>query len=164
MATGYVWHELYGWHDTSTHAGFLPPGLVMQPYQHFESPESKQRFHSLVEVSGLADHLVRIVPSPATDEDILRIHTPEHLARIKAESATLRGGDAGDGTSPFGPQGHGIAALLFGLRGLEVLIRLHDQARRQEARVRTGVMPAIQLMPDVSGCHLSSPYVQDFSS
>lgn len=114
MATGYVWHELYGWHDTSSHAGLLPPGLVMQPYHHFESPESKQRFHSLVEVSGLADHLVRIVPEPATDEDILRIHTPEHLARIKAESATLRGGDAGDGTSPFGPQGHDIAALAAG--------------------------------------------------
>lgn len=114
MTTGYVWHELYGWHDTGTYAGLLPPNLVSQPYQHFESPESKQRFHSLVEVSGLAQHLVRIEPMPATDEDILRVHTPEHLARIKAESALPKGGDAGDGTSPFGQQGYEIAALAAG--------------------------------------------------
>ena len=114
MATGYVWHELYGWHDTSSHAGLLPPSLIMQPYHHFESPESKQRFHSLLEVCGLIDHLTRIEPKQASDEDILRIHTPEHLARIKAESATMRGGDAGDGTSPFGPQGFEIAALAAG--------------------------------------------------
>lgn len=114
MTTGYVWHELYGWHDTGTNAGLLPGSLVMQPYLHFESPESKQRFHSLVEVSGLAEHLVRLVPEPATDEDILRVHTPEHLARIKVESDSMRGGDAGDGTSPFGHQGFHIAALAAG--------------------------------------------------
>jgi len=114
VATGYVWNELYGWHDTGSYAGLLPPSLISQPYQHFESPESKQRFHSLVETSGLAKHLVRIDVVPATDEDILRAHTPEHLARIKAESALPKGGDAGDGASPFGFQGFDIAALAAG--------------------------------------------------
>ena len=114
MTTGYVWHELYGWHDTGTYAGLLPASLTSQPYQHFESPESKQRFHSLVEVSGLMRHLTRITPEFATDEDILRVHTTDHLARIKAESAHLKGGDAGDGTSPFGHQGFEIAALAAG--------------------------------------------------
>jgi acetoin utilization deacetylase AcuC-like enzyme len=114
MTTGYVWHELYGWHDTGTNAGLLPGSLVMQPYLHFESPESKQRFHSLVEVSGLAARLTRIDPWSASDEDILRVHTEEHLARIKAESESPRGGDAGDGTSPFGHQGFAIAALAAG--------------------------------------------------
>lgn len=114
MRTGYVWHELYGFHDTGSNAGLLPGSLVMQPYHHFESPESKQRFASLVEVTGLAEHLVRIAPTPASEEDILRVHTSEHLARIKAESATTRGGDAGDGVSPFGHQGYEIAALAAG--------------------------------------------------
>ena len=114
MTTGYVWHELYGWHDTGTYAGLVPASLISQPYQHFESPESKQRFHSLVEVSGLAPHLTRIFPEPANDEDILRVHTPQHLARIKAESAQPKGGDAGDGTSPFGHEGFAIAALAAG--------------------------------------------------
>ena len=115
MATGYVWHELYGWHDTGTNAGLLAGDSTMtQPFLHFESPQSKQRFHSLVEVSGLADHLVRITPSPATDEDILRCHTPEHLARIQAESDHPKGGDAGDGVSPFGHRGIDIARLAAG--------------------------------------------------
>ena len=114
MTTGYVWHELNGWHETGTYAGLPPASLTSQPYQHFESPGSKQRFHSLVEVSGLARHLTRITPEPATDEDLLRLHTPEHLARFKAESAHPKGGDAGDGTSPFGHQGFEIAALAAG--------------------------------------------------
>lgn len=115
MATGYVWHELYGWHDTGTNAGLLPGNsTALQPYLHFESPESKQRFASLVEVTGLSKHLTRIEPSPATDEDILRCHTPEHLARITAESEQPRGGDAGDGTSPFGHKGLDIARLAAG--------------------------------------------------
>lgn len=115
MTTGYVWHELYGWHDTGTNAGLLPgDNAMLQPYLHFESPESKQRFASLVEVSGLAAHLVRIEPKPATDEDILRCHTPEHLARLEADSTDPRGGDAGDGTSPFGYRGLEIARLAAG--------------------------------------------------
>ena len=115
MTTGFVWHELYGWHDTGTNAGLLPGNSTnQQPYLHFESPESKQRFASLVEVSGLSSHLTRITPVIASDEDILRCHTPEHLARLKAESEQPRGGDAGDGTSPFGHKGLDIARLAAG--------------------------------------------------
>lgn len=115
MSTGYVWHELYGWHDTGTRAGLLPgDSTAIQPYLHFESPESKQRFASLVEVSGLSKHLVHIDPMPATDEDILRCHTSEHLERLKIDSEDPRGGDAGDGASPFGFKGLDIARLAAG--------------------------------------------------
>lgn len=114
MTTGYVWNELYGWHDTGTAAGHVFPSTTVQPYQHFESAETKVRFASLVEVSGLAKDLVRIEAIPATEEDILRVHTPEYLARIKAESLNPKGGDAGDGESPFGYGGYDIAALAAG--------------------------------------------------
>ena len=114
MTTGYVWHELYGWHDTGTFAGFLRPGLTVQPYQHFESAESKVRFNSLVEVSGLARHLVRIDPVPATVADILRVHTSEHHDRIVEQSAQDKGGFAGDAESPFGHGSYEIALLAAG--------------------------------------------------
>jgi acetoin utilization deacetylase AcuC-like enzyme len=136
MATGYVWHELYGWHDTGTNAGLLPGNLVMQPYLHFESPESKQRFHSLVEVSGLAAHLVRIEPTQVSDEDILRVHTAEHLARIQRESLQPRGGDAGDGTSPFGHRGFEIAALAAGGAWAALDAVLNDRVQNAYALVR----------------------------
>jgi acetoin utilization deacetylase AcuC-like enzyme len=111
--TGYVWHELYSWHDTGTYAGLIPAGPTVQPHHNFEHPETKTRFAGLVEVSGLIDQLHRIPAVPATVEDVLRVHTPEHVARIKAQS-DAQGGDAGDGTSPFGRGSYEIALLAAG--------------------------------------------------
>lgn len=116
MTTGYVWHELYGWHDTGTSAGLLRPDPLagIQPGEPMEHPEAKRRLHQLVVVSGLIDHLTPLVPSPVTDEQILRVHHPGHLAALTAGSADLRGGDAGDGESPFGYHGLHIARLAAG--------------------------------------------------
>ena len=114
MSTGYVWHERYGWHDTGTAAGFMPAGGYVQPYEHFESPDTKRRLAALVEVSGLVDDLTRIAPRQATEEEILRVHTRDYLDRIKRDSADPHGGDCGDGTSPFGPGSYEIACLAAG--------------------------------------------------
>ena len=116
MATGYLYHEVFGWHDTSSYAGLFPsdPAAGLQPFQHLENAETKRRIHELVVVSGLIDHLVRLTPRPATDEEILRVHSPDHLARIEADSLLPKGGDAGDGISPFGRGGIGIARLAAG--------------------------------------------------
>ncbi|NAZ77654.1 class II histone deacetylase [Kineococcus sp. T13] len=114
MSTGYVWHELYAWHDTNVNrSGHVPAGLGAQPYAHFESPESKSRMNGLLEVSGLLEQVVRIRPRSATEEDLLRVHTPEHVAAVAAASAA-GGGDAGDGVSPFGRGSHEIARLAAG--------------------------------------------------
>lgn len=116
MATGYVYHEVFSWHDTGTNGGLFPsnPAIGIQPYIHFENAETKRRMHELIVVSGLIDRLERIAPKPATEEDILRFHTREHLERIKAESQLPKGGDAGDGFSPFGAGGYEIAMLAAG--------------------------------------------------
>ena len=39
MATGYVYHEIFGWHDTGTFVGDMPsdPGAGLQPYQNYEN-------------------------------------------------------------------------------------------------------------------------------
>jgi len=69
-------------------------------------------------------------------EDILRCHTPGHLARLKAESDSPRGGDAGDGTSPFGHRGLDIARLAAGgsIAALEAV--LDGRVRNAYALVR----------------------------
>ena len=54
MPTGYVWEEIYGWHNTGNAAGASPAGLNAQPYEHFESADSKVRLASAIEVSGLS--------------------------------------------------------------------------------------------------------------
>ena len=116
MTTGYAYHEVFGWHDTSSYAGLFPadPLRGLQPFEHMENAETKRRLHELVVVSGLIDHLQRIPTRLATDEEILRVHTPEHLARIAAESELPKGGDAGDGISPFGHNGIVIARRAAG--------------------------------------------------
>ncbi len=112
MATGLVWHELYMWHDTGNGAGVIPAGLTVQPLGHLENAEGKRRIRNLVEVSGLIDRLVQLKPRPATEDEILRLHTKDYVERIKDASSKL-GGDAGDLT-PFGPSSYEIALLAVG--------------------------------------------------
>jgi len=112
MSTGLVWHELYMWHDTGTAAWVMPPGLTVEPFKHVENADGKRRIRNLVEVSGLLDHLVQIVPKAATEDAILRLHTRDYVERIKQMSSE-RGGDAGELT-PFGPGSYEIALLAAG--------------------------------------------------
>ena len=112
MTTGFVWHELYMWHDTGTSAWVTPPGLTVQPLGHIESADGKRRIRNLMEVSGLLDHLVQLQPRPATQEEILRLHTVEYVERIQKLSREL-GGDAGELT-PFGTGSYEIALLAAG--------------------------------------------------
>ncbi len=114
MATGYIWHQKFAWHDTGLQHILAASGQPQHPLAHGESPESKARLASLVEASGLIEHLVRIPVQPATDEDVLRVHTPEYLARLRLESLQPKGGDAGDGFSPFGHGALEIALLSVG--------------------------------------------------
>ncbi|MGY2128528.1 class II histone deacetylase [Blastococcus sp. SYSU DS0617] len=116
MTTGYLWHPLYGWNDTGS-GSLMPadPAVGLQPVgHHFAHADNKRRMHELVEVTGLLDRLHRVPARPATREELLRVHTPEHHDRIVAESALPKGGDAGDGVSPFGRGGYEIAALAAG--------------------------------------------------
>jgi acetoin utilization deacetylase AcuC-like enzyme len=112
MATGFVWHELYMWHNTWNWAQVFPPSLTVQPGEHAENPETKRRLRNLIEVSGLIDHLTPIKPRYATEEELARFHTREHIARIKALSAE-NGGDASYLT-PFGKGSFEIAQLAAG--------------------------------------------------
>ena len=113
MKTGWVWHERFGWHDTGTAAGFLK-GEFLQPLQHLESAESKARFASLVEVSGISEALERIAIEPASDEDLLRVHSASHVEKMREASGDIRGGDMGDGVSPFGFKGFELGKLAAG--------------------------------------------------
>lgn len=113
MATGWLWHELFGWHDTGSSAGYIR-GDGLQPYAHVESADTKVRFASLIGVAQLDAHLVSIEHLTATKEDILRVHEVDYVNRIKNLSNDPRGGDAGDGFSPFAQGGYDIALLAAG--------------------------------------------------
>ena len=115
MTTGYLWHESFGWHDTGTGPLFgTDPAVGIQPLPHLANPDTKRRMHELICVSGLADQLHRVKAREATAAELARVHAEEHIARVRHESTQPKGGDAGDGFSPFGKGGYELAALAAG--------------------------------------------------
>jgi len=116
LNTGYVYHELFGWHDTGTNAGFFPsdPARGLQPFLNYENPETKKRIHELIVVSGLIEHLKRIPARHATTEELLMVHPKSYLNNLKSISEQRLGGDAGDGETPLAKGGYEIGTLAVG--------------------------------------------------
>ena len=80
---------------------------------HAESPDSKRRFKSLMDVSGLTEQLdVRSAASVSRD-DLLRVHTASYLDAFK-ELSDGQGGEIGI-RAPFGPGSYEIACRSAGL-------------------------------------------------
>ena len=134
MATGFVFHELYLWHNTGNAAMFFPPGLTVQPGEHAENPETKRRMKNLLDVAGLTDHLTRLKPRYATDTELALHHTAGHIARIKAMSAA-GGGDASHQT-PFGSGSFEIACLAAGGAIVAMEAVLSGQVKNAYALIR----------------------------
>lgn len=104
------------WHSGKAHALIFPVGGWVQPPNaaaYAESPDSKRRLKSLMDVSGLTERLHVTSAAPADDEDLRRVHPADYLAGFKALS-DADGGDVGFEAS-FGPGGYEIAALSAGL-------------------------------------------------
>jgi acetoin utilization deacetylase AcuC-like enzyme len=93
--TGFVWHERYAWHDIGAGTGPLRAGGWVEPgEQHAEHAATKRRIRNLIDASGLLDELVQIKPAAATDAQLERFHTPEHVARAR-ELSEGEGGSIG---------------------------------------------------------------------
>jgi acetoin utilization deacetylase AcuC-like enzyme len=135
MATGWVYHELYMWHDTgraTTVSGADRKWL--QAWEHYENPETKRRFRNLVEIAGLFDDLVALKARMATVDEILRFHTRAYVDAIRAMSEAS-GGNAGEGT-PFSAGAFEVALLAAGGTIAAVDAVLDGRVRNAYALVR----------------------------
>jgi acetoin utilization deacetylase AcuC-like enzyme len=111
-STGLVAHERYFWHDAGSGAGFADGNPYAQPDRHPESPDSKRRFLSLLDVSGMLERLTRIAPRPATVAEIEYFHTPRYVDAVRRLSAGA-GGVIGD-SATIGHGSYEIALLSAG--------------------------------------------------
>lgn len=115
MTTGFAWHERMMWHDPGLAVGAVPHNSCFQPGEHYENAETKRRLKNLLDGYDLTARLHAISVREADDADILRVHTPAYLARLKTIDAT--GGDTavifGDG-APIAAGGLAIARLSAG--------------------------------------------------
>ena len=72
MDAAIIWDEAYAEHDTGTH------------------PEGADRVSTVVDhlrTTDLWPRLTVVAPRPATDQDVLLVHTPGHLERVRAAAA-----------------------------------------------------------------------------
>ena len=114
--TGFFTDERTFWHTGGIQSLVLPVGGWIQPPSatgFAESPDSKRRLLSLLQVSGLAAKLDLRSAEPASREDLLRVHPASYLDTFKSVSDTT-GGDLGV-SAPFGVGSYEIAALSAGL-------------------------------------------------
>jgi acetoin utilization deacetylase AcuC-like enzyme len=123
MRTGWHWDEAYAWHQTGAGAAFLPARGWIQPgLENAENSSTKTRFRDLLARSGLLDRLVPIRGRDATDAELMRFHTRDHLRHLRVTS-DAGGGEAGDHT-PIGPGSYQIAVRAAGgaLATLEAVV------------------------------------------
>jgi acetoin utilization deacetylase AcuC-like enzyme len=112
MATGWVWHERYMWHDTGSGAGARSAGGWIEPATHIEHPATKRRLHNLAAVSGILDELTPIRPQRATPADLETVHDADYVAHVERVAAD-GGGLVGENV-PIGRDSYEIALLSAG--------------------------------------------------
>jgi acetoin utilization deacetylase AcuC-like enzyme len=144
--TGFFFDEKCLWHFGKAHALFFPVGGWVQPPNaagYCESPDSKRRLKSLMDVSGLSA-VLDLRPAPMLDrKDLLRVHPAAYLDRF-AELSGLDGGDMGFEAS-FGPGGFDIARISAGLAAEAVDAVLRGELRNAYALSRP---PGHHCLPD----------------
>jgi len=90
LKTAFFHDERCLWHSTAgLFSLFLPVGRWVQPPAGAglaDSPESKRRILSLLQVSSLGAKLDFLSAPMATEEDLLRVHPQSYLDEFKALS------------------------------------------------------------------------------
>ena len=115
--TAFFHDERCLWHSTAgLFSLFLPVGGWVQPPAGAglaESPETKRRIVSLLQVSNLASEIEMLSAPSASEADLLRVHPQSYLDKFKSLSDD-QGGELGL-VAPFGPGSYDIAKVSAGL-------------------------------------------------
>jgi|688.fasta_scaffold00809_38 acetoin utilization deacetylase AcuC-like enzyme len=98
-----------------------PSGLVCDPaYREHDTgafhPERPARVDAVVQglhLAGLLDRVRLIAPRPATDAELLRVHTAVYLAQVRADISAGRH-ELSSGDTAIGPESERIARLAAG--------------------------------------------------
>jgi acetoin utilization deacetylase AcuC-like enzyme len=99
MVTGLAWDERCMWHDTGLYFGPQEGNPWIEPIESPENAQGKRRIKNLLDASGLTADLSKIEIEPASETDILMVHTPEYLAG--SISILLRSAVKPDASSKF---------------------------------------------------------------
>jgi len=125
------------WHDTGLYFGPQEGSPWVEPIPNLESADSKRRIKNLIDTSGLIERLTPLKCIAASENDILRVHTPDYLAELCIVS-NAGGGNVAKrmGTTRIGNKGIEIALLAAGGAISAVKAVLSNQVDNAYALVR----------------------------
>ena len=113
MRTTLTWTDRFGTHDMGDWAIYVPPTGLVEPDIHIDNPLRTARLRRLISRTGLEELLDVVRPRRATVEELEAVHTPQHVARMRAVSEA-GGGDAGGGFTPMNHESYDLALLSAG--------------------------------------------------
>lgn len=123
MTTALCWDDRFATHDMGRGAMYLPIEGLLEDDLHVDNTARIVRTRNLVSRAGL-DGVLRLArPRAASVEELLRVHSSEHVARMATVSAA-GGGDAGGGYTPMDGRSYELALLSAGsaLTALDLVI------------------------------------------
>ncbi|MEM7338297.1 MAG: class II histone deacetylase [Actinomycetota bacterium] len=94
------------WHHNGAAAGTYLVSGDLQPGVHLENAETKRRLKNLLDAYGVTPQLRAIDFGEASDADLARVHTSDHIERVQHLSDN-GGGDSGE----YAPVGAGSAEI-----------------------------------------------------
>jgi acetoin utilization deacetylase AcuC-like enzyme len=124
MAAALCWDDRFSTHDMGRGAMYLPIGGLVEDDLHVDNTARIVRTRNLIRAAGLDGALVLAAPREAALDELLRVHSRDHVERMQAESA--KGvGDAGGGYTPMDGRSYGLALLSAGsaLTALDLVVR-----------------------------------------
>ncbi len=135
VASALCWDERFATHDMGRGAMYLPIEGLIEDDLHVDNTARIVRTRNLIRAAGLDDAIRVVAPREATVDELLRVHSREHIERMEAESERGRG-DAGGGYTPMDGRSYGLALLSAGsaLTALELV--LADETQTAHAMLR----------------------------
>ena len=103
------------WHDAGLYFGPHEGNPWVEPIENLENAQGKRRIKNLLDASGLTEYLIAVDFKPASETDVLKVHTHEYLEYVRKISNAGGGNLARRlGATRIGPGGLDLALLAAG--------------------------------------------------
>lgn len=113
MPAAVCWHERFAIHDMGRGGLYLPVGGLVEDDVFVDNPARIVRTRNLLAAAGVDRQVSMVVPRAARPDELLRVHSEEHIERMREVSAA-GGGDAGGGYTPMDAESYELALLSAG--------------------------------------------------
>ena len=113
MTLAVCWSQQFAIHDSGRAGLYLPVGGLIEDDVHVDSTARITRTRNLLRTTGIDDAATILEPRKAVVEEVLRVHSEEHVQRMQ-EVSEAGGGDAGGGYTPMDEHSYDLALLSAG--------------------------------------------------